>query len=160
MRFQLFVDEQVMDLFNDESIQLTRKIKDFNDVSKVYSDFTQSFMIPASDRNNKILSHWWNIDVVGGFDANKKISAHIEIDSIKVFKGCIEVVDVTFEQLQPTQYSVAFYGDVKNLSTVMGEDTLQDLNTDDFNHERTSQNIVNSWSGNLLSGNVVYPLGS
>lgn len=158
MRFQLFIDEQVVDLFQDESIKLTRKVKDFNDVSKVFSDFSQSFMIPASDHNNKILSHWWNIDLVDGFDANKKVDAHIEIDSIRVFKGCIEVVDVLFENLEPKQYSVAFYGDVKNLSTTMGEDTLQDLDTDAFNHERTNTNVVNSWSGNLLSGKVVYPV--
>lgn len=158
MRYQLYIDGKSVDLFSDESLQLTRQLKDFKDIKKLKSDYTQGFKIPASDRNNDILKHWWNIDLVDGFDANKKVNAHIEIDSMVVFTGVIEVVDVLFKNLSPQSYSVTFYGDVKKATTLMGVDTLQDLDTDDFNHTRNSSNITGSWSGNLFSGKILYPV--
>ena len=158
MRYQLYIDGKSVDLFSDESLQLTRQLKDFKDIKKLKSDYTQGFKIPASDRNNDILKHWWNIDLVDGFDANKKVNAHIEIDSMVVFTGVLEVVDVLFKNMSPQSYSVTFYGDVKKATTLMGADTLQDLDTDDFNHTRNVSNITSSWSGSLLSGKILYPV--
>jgi len=37
-----------LELFNDEKIELTSSIQNIQDISKVYTDFTQSFTIPAS----------------------------------------------------------------------------------------------------------------
>lgn len=158
MKYQLYIKGKSVDLFSDESLQLTRQLKDFKDITKLKSDYTQGFKIPASDRNNSILSHWWNIDLVSGFDANKKVNAHIEIDNMVVFTGVIEVVDVLFKNMSPSSYSVTFYGDVKKATTAMGVDTLQDLNTDAFNHTRNVSNITSSWSGSLLSGKILYPV--
>ena len=158
MRYQLYIEGKSVDMFSDESLQLTRQLKDFKDIKKLKSDYTQGFKIPASDRNNDILNHWWNIDLVDGFDANKKVNAHIEIDSMVVFTGVIEVVDVLFKNMSPQSYSVTFYGDVKKATTLMGADTLQDLDTDAFNHTRNVSNITSSWSGSLLGGKILYPV--
>ncbi len=158
MRYQLFIDGKSVDMYADESLNLVRQLKDFKDVSKMTTDYTQTFKIPASDRNNGVLSHWWNIDIIDGFDANKKVDAHIEIDSLQVFTGIIEVIDVSFTNGAPMNYSVTFYGDVKKVTSAMGIDTLQDLNMNYLNHTRNVTNIDNSWSGNLFSGKILYPV--
>ena len=43
-----------IELFQDEKISLTSSIQNVNDISKVFTDYSQSFTIPASDNNNKI----------------------------------------------------------------------------------------------------------
>ena len=49
-------DFQQVDLFEDETISVTSKIQDIRDISKVFTDFSQSFTLPASKKNNKIFN--------------------------------------------------------------------------------------------------------
>ena len=49
---------QAVDLFEDETISVTSKIQDIRDISKVFTDFSQSFTLPASKKNNKIFKHF------------------------------------------------------------------------------------------------------
>jgi hypothetical protein len=46
MRFSLVIEGRPVDLFNDETIQLTRAIKDFL-TTAARTDFTQQFNIPS-----------------------------------------------------------------------------------------------------------------
>ena len=57
-------DYQRLDLFKDEKISITSQIGNANDIGKLYTDYTQSFTIPASKTNNQILSHWYESSVM------------------------------------------------------------------------------------------------
>ena len=52
-RLQLYIDGQRVDLFKDESVSLTQTIKNVKDLKKVFTEFTQTFSVPASSVNNK-----------------------------------------------------------------------------------------------------------
>jgi len=45
---------QQVELFDDESVQLTQSIQDIRDIEKVFTDYTKTFDVPASKNNNKI----------------------------------------------------------------------------------------------------------
>ena len=47
IRFSLQIDGTPVDLFNDESIPLTRQLKDLMNLSTVWTDYTKDFQIPA-----------------------------------------------------------------------------------------------------------------
>ena len=47
--------DRKIDLYGDETIQITSTLQDLKDVGKVFTDFSQSFTVPASDENNCIL---------------------------------------------------------------------------------------------------------
>ena len=49
-----------IELFDDEKISVTSSIQNVNDISKVFTDYSQSFTIPASANNNEIFRHWSN----------------------------------------------------------------------------------------------------
>lgn len=51
---------QSVDLFEDETISVTSKIQDIRDIGVVFTDFSQSFTLPASKNNNKIFKHFYN----------------------------------------------------------------------------------------------------
>ena len=72
-------DYDRVDLYSDETIELTSKIQDLRDIGKIFTDFTQSFNVPASDTNNKIFRHFYNFNITGGaFDSRKKREAIIQ----------------------------------------------------------------------------------
>ena len=59
-KVQLYIEDQRVDLFSDETIEVTSTIQDFRDISKVFTDFSMPFTVPASNTNNKIFKHFYN----------------------------------------------------------------------------------------------------
>ena len=53
VEIQLYIGGKQVELFKDESITLTQSIQDIRDISKVFTDYTRTFNVPASKNNNK-----------------------------------------------------------------------------------------------------------
>ena len=47
-----------LDMFDFESIELTSSIKQVKEIDQVFTDFSQSFTVPASNNNNRIFFKW------------------------------------------------------------------------------------------------------
>ena len=52
-----------LDLFDDEEITINLSVQNVQDISKVFTDFTQSFTVPATAWNNAIFQHYYRSDV-------------------------------------------------------------------------------------------------
>ena len=112
---------QQMEMFSDETITITSKIQDVRDISKVFTDFTQPFTVPASKENNKLFQHWYNFNVdliytdsvlTSGFDNRIKRDALLEIDYSPYKRGKIQLESVNLRNNQPYSYSLVFYGNM------------------------------------------------
>jgi len=77
---QLYIGTDRVEMFEDESVSITQSIKNAKDISKVFTTFSREFTVPASKTNNKIFKHYYNYDVVGGFDARSRVDATIELN--------------------------------------------------------------------------------
>lgn len=155
-RFSLVIDGIPVDLFNDESIVITRQIKDLLELSANKSDFTQQFVIPSSPTNDAIFQNYFDENsVFTGWNAYYKLDADIFVNGLPIFVGCIELTGVTFRDGLPRQYNIVFYGTTKNVFVDWGEKTLIDADWSDYDHDVTLANVTSSWTGGLLSGDVV-----
>ena len=56
----LYVDGTRVDMFKDETINVTSTIQNVKDIAKIFTDFSQSFSLPASKVNNKLFKHYYN----------------------------------------------------------------------------------------------------
>ena len=59
----LYIEGIKVDLFKDENISLTSSIQDISDISKIFTDFSKSFALPASKTNNKLFKHYYTSDI-------------------------------------------------------------------------------------------------
>ena len=118
-----------IELFDFEEINITNKIQDIKDISKVFTDFSQQFTIPASSHNNKIFKHYYNFDIIDGFDARIKLDAIIKINGINYREGRITLSGSSLKNNIPYSYSVVFYGKTVSLNELMGDDKLELLGT-------------------------------
>lgn len=118
---------QRLDLFGDESISLTSTIQNVKDISKVFTDFTQSFSVPASKRNNKLFKHYYNGSFINGFDGRKKRDGLLQINNIDFKKGRIAIEEVEMKNNNPYAYKIFFYGETVSLKDVIGDDQLDSL---------------------------------
>jgi hypothetical protein len=158
MRFSLVIEGRPVDLFNDETIQLTRAIKDFL-TTAARTDFTQQFNIPSTAVNDPIFQNYFDENsVLSGWNAFLKLDAIIYIHSIPIFNGCIELTGVEFKNGLPRQYNLIFYGQGKTAIADFGEKTLPMVDWSAYNHTVNYTTVIDSWFGNLLSGKVLYPV--
>jgi len=124
---QLYIGGEQADLFKDESISVTSTIQNVKDIAKVFTDYSQSFTIPASKTNNKIFKHYYNSDIINGFDAQTKVDATLEINYLPFREGKLRLDEVQLKSNKPYAYKVTFFGNLVNLKDLFGEDELDGL---------------------------------
>lgn len=157
-----------IELFDDEKISITSSIQNVNDISKVFTDYSQSFTIPASDNNNEIFRHWYENALDNGFDQRQRYAGYIEIDT-QVFRiGKWQLESATIKNNRVEDYKLTFYGVLKSLTDKFGEDKLKDiaeLNDYTINYSGTTvQNKITTTSDSdilfpLITSNRVWQYG-
>ena len=143
---QVYIEGQRLDLFKDETISITSSIQNISDISKVYTDFSQSFTVPASKNNNQIFSHYYNNDITGGFLARNRVAASIEINHVPFRIGKIQLEGSEIKNNEADNYKITFYGDVVTLKDSFGTSKLADLNLEGLQLDVTYSNILSNLS--------------
>ena len=138
---QLYIQGQRVDMFKDESVSITQSIKNVKDLGKIFTEFTKTFTLPASKANNKLFKHYYNFDIVGGFDARTKKSAIIELNHLPFKKGKIKLDGVELKNRKPYMYKVTFYGNTVDLKDIIGDDKLSSLDLSPFNQEYSATRV-------------------
>jgi len=76
-KLQLYISGERVDLFKDEQVSISLSQQDIKDPAKIFAEFTKTFTIPASKNNNKIFEHYYNFNIINGFDARNKVASNI-----------------------------------------------------------------------------------
>ncbi len=160
MEVQLYIKGQKIDLFEDEKISINLSVKNINDLSKVLTDFTQSFNVPATKNNNAVFEHWYNADIDGTFNVNIRVEAYLEVNSLPFRYGSVQLDSAKLKDGLPYSYSCTFYGAGVSLSDLFGEDELKDLDSlSSFDHDYNYTNVITAMTeDNLFNGDVYYPM--
>lgn len=164
-RFKIYrSDYQRLELFKDEKISVTSAIANANDIGKVYTDFSQSFTIPASKVNNQILSHWYESSIDDGYDHRQRYDAYLEVDTQRFRDGNIQLEKANKKNGFIESYSVTFYGNLTQLKDKFKDAKLRDLVSlngvnwwDLLNHTYNSTEIKNRITATTAQS-VYYPL--
>jgi len=159
-RLQLYIGNDRVDLFKDETVSLTQTIQNVKDIAKVFTEFTQTFAVPASSVNNKIFQHYYNFDIDFGFDARNKADAKLELNDLPFKNGKIKLNSVDLKNNVAHTYNITFFGNTVNLKDVLGDDLLSSLGAlDDNSQVYAYQDIVDILQGFPTgNNNIVVPL--
>ena len=128
-KLQLYIGTERVDLFKDETVSLTQTIQNVKDIAKIFTEFTKTFSLPASNVNNKIFQHYYNFDILNGFDARNKVSATLELNTIPYKTGFVALQGVDLKNNSPHTYRITFYGNTVNLKDILGDQQLSGLAT-------------------------------
>jgi hypothetical protein len=150
-------EPQRVELFSDETISVTSSVQNVNDISKVFTDFSQSFTIPATPYNNRIFKHWYENSVDNGFDARTRKNAFIELDYASFRKGKVQLEKASFKNGQIDNYQITFFGALVSLKDTFGGKFLKDLNLSAYNFSYTGTVVKNRVIGGA-GNDVMFPL--
>ena len=173
----LYIGSEIVDLFQDEQININCSVQDVNDISKVFTDYTQNFTVPASDKNNDIFKYYYNVDIDNGYNNLVKADARIELNYIPFRLGKVKLNKVNMTDGRPHSYDITFYGNVVKLSDVFGTDELSVFSGSsgsgytngelayldhpyDFNNVfyGARDGVVTGSDTNVYNGDIIYPL--
>jgi hypothetical protein len=155
---QVYIEGQRIELFNDETINVTSSIQNVQDLSKTYTDFSQGFTVPASSHNNAIFEHWYQSDVNATTDPNLRKDGFIEIDLTTFRKGKIQLDGAVVSNGKPSAYKITFFGEGVTLKDLFGEDLLSDLDYTALSHDYTSAQVKLRIEDNTNAYDVKWPL--
>lgn len=159
---QLYIDGQRIDLFSDESIQITSSIQNIRDISKIFSDYTLPFSVKASRNNNVVFKHYHDGDIINGYDARFRSDAVLELNYTPFRTGTVRLNKVLMRNDKAYAYDITFFGSTVTLPNLLGEDKLDSLTyLDNYNHAWNDSNILNGFvSGLTLNSQslaIIYP---
>ena len=156
---QVYIEGQRLDLFEDEQINVTSTQQNVQDISKVFTDFSQSFSVPASVKNNEIFHHFYENDIDSTLDFNTRRNGNIEIDYTPFRTGKISLEKAEVKNNQAYSYQITFYGDVVSLKDKFAEDKLVDLTLlNIYAHPYTAAELKNRITDGTTNYVVRYPL--
>ena len=157
-KLQLYIGYDRVDLFNDESVSLTQTIKNVKDIAKIFTEFTQTFAVPASSVNNKIFKHYYNSNIEFGFDARIKVDARIELNDLPFKEGKISLQGVELKNNLAHTYKITFFGNTVNLKDILSDDQLSGLSFSTFFNKEYSYNDVKLFMTPGSTTQMIVPL--
>jgi len=146
-----------IDLFDDEKISVTSSIQNINDIAKTYTDFSQTFTVPATKQNNKIFRHWYENSNDYPFSTLIKSNAYIEIDTIPFRKGKIQLESANVVNGQAQDYSITFIGTLGQLKDIFAGKYLKDLNDTTYDFIYSAGYVGNRVFTSISEG-IMFPL--
>ena len=168
-KLQLYINQNIdqdltpiyvrMDLFSDESVSITQTIQNVKDIAKIFTEFTQTFSLPASKTNNKLFRHYHNFHIDGTFDGRRKRKAKIELNNIPFKTGFVKLEGVETKNNIAHTYKITFFGNTINLKDVLGDDELGSLSgLGSLDTDYTYAQIKSKIEATLSGSNLCVPL--
>jgi len=153
---QIYIEDQKVEMFDYESVVITDTIKDVRDVSKIFTEYSQTFSLPASRVNNKIFKHYYENNIADGFDSRIRVPAKLELNSIPFKNGYIKLEGVDLRDNKAHTYRITFFGNTVSLKDLLGDDLLSSLTwLSNFNLDYTPTNIetyLTTSTNNIVDG--------
>lgn len=158
MFVKIYIGNDRLDLFKNESIELTSSVANINDITKNTTDYSKSFTVPATHINNRIFKHYYDANIDNAFDARIKHDGRIELDGLPFKFGKWKLDKVSVKQGRPYAYTINFFGNLVSLKDKLKNYELKDLDLSAYNHTYNSTNVKTGLTSSLSSGAIIYNL--
>ena len=140
-----------LDLFPNEVISFTLAINDLASIENRQGNYSNQFTIPATANNSSILGYADKLNFVSGFKPTKSREARLLIDGLEIQRGFIQV-----EQYDDTskEFTISFFSGNTDWIDDIGDKSLRDLDTSDYEHVYDVANITASFTN---TEGYIYP---
>jgi hypothetical protein len=119
-------DFYLLDLEPNEAINFKLTVKDLGDITKIFSPFTQSFKIKATDKN-KILCGFIGNEKILRANNTGEFDSLIYISGFLFQSGKLSFEESSYEFQEQKEFSTTFSSTVSGLVDKLGDSTIQDL---------------------------------
>jgi hypothetical protein len=162
----------VLDIFQDESFEVTYSINTIKDISQSNGSYTKTISLPDTPKNRQVFGYATNLStnlefnsttsftpVANRYNPNKKLRCNVLEDGINVLEGYIQLTKYLINEYNKSIEAV-IYADNTSFYINMGDKLLTDIDFSEYNFTFNLTSITQSWSNDLFSYNrgVYFPL--
>jgi hypothetical protein len=147
-----------IDLQGNESVKLNFRLNDIRDFTSVKSSYSRSITIPGDDNVNKIFKNIFSIGVDGIYDQNKIVRCSIDVDTLNIMKGSLQLTKISYNKENNIQYNVVIYDEFDSLIKSIGDKKLTDLPLSGYSHIYNKPAITETWRDSAYQLPYYYPL--
>lgn len=148
-------NDTILELYEEQSVSIRKRFAEIENISKPMGSFSLSFRLPATEVNVGFFGAFYDGNN-SDFDAKKKVPASISIDTIPILSGNLQLKGTFTKADKFHEFEVVVFGEVVDLGREVGDTQLRDLDWSALEHQNNYANVVASWAGTLLSGDVRY----
>jgi len=160
-KLQLYIGTERLELFKDETVSFTQTLKNVKDISKIFTEFTKTFSVPASKNNNKVFAHYYNFHINSpyAFDARQKVNASLELNDLPFKTGKVKLEGVDLKNNLAHTYRITFFGNTVDLKDILGDNQLSSLTSlNSLNQVYTYAQVKSHLEQSSNNGNILVPL--
>lgn len=130
----------LIDTFVNETVSLNTKTLYTQDITAVFKGFTNDFSTAATPNNIKLYGYFGYTEQNAPTNVKKRAKLFLE-DGMLFREGIITIKGVAWNNGRPELFEQEFSDGQKNLTEILGDDTLSVLNTEGGNISWTTSDI-------------------
>ncbi len=155
---RLILDGTEVDLYENESVNLTLQFADVQNINSSTGSFSQTFRLPATDNNLDFFGPIDKASGVGVKNPKERIPAELVSGTTPILRGFCQIKAIYLQKEKYADIEVVFFAGAVDLRSQLAGKMLTDLNLSSYDHTLNMSNIQSSWLGSLYSGDVRYGL--
>lgn len=147
---EITINDSIIELSDNASITLSSTLMTIGKIDSLSGEYSFSFDIPTTPRNNRILGFKNDLDTLNKFNVNYNVV--INVDDTQIFQGSLLINSIDKENYKCN----VFINKTNTLTDIFGESTLNEIEWDvDY-----KQDITINEENAKENPEVIYPLVS
>lgn len=149
----------VLDVRDDVNFPLTFSVGEIRDITKRTGTFSKTIVLPATDNNNQLLNHYYDVNIdAGTFDITQLTRCQVLQNDVVILEDAIlQLIAVNKYQTtdayeQVANYEVLIKDTKAELFTAITNAELTDIDFSDLNHYAVSSSIISTYSFTQANG--------
>ena len=147
-----------LDVLEQTPIRVDISAIENSSIGEVFGAASQSFTLPGSRKNNRFFKHAYKVGVTGVPGLGESVPCWVISKSDTLIEGSLFLDEVVKTPAGGYNYQVTIVNNVVTFNELIKTVAVKDLDWDSYDHSFTTANITGSWSDNLFSGDIFYPL--
>lgn len=156
---KIVLQSGVLDVRDDVNFPLTFSVGEIRDITKRTGTFSKTIVLPATDNNNQLLNHYYDVNIdAGTFDITQLTRCQVLQNDVIILEDAIlQLIAVNKYQTtdayeQVVNYEVLIKDTKAELFTAITNAELTDIDFSDLNHYAVSSSIISTYSFTQANG--------
>lgn len=156
---KIVLQNGVLDVRPDVNFPLTFSVGEIRDITKRTGTFSKTIVLPATDNNNQLLNHYYDVNIdAGTFDITQLTRCQVLQNDVVILEDAIlQLISVNKYQTtdayeQVANYEVLIKDTKAELFTAITNAELTDIDFSDLNHYANSTSIIATYGFTQANG--------
>lgn len=156
---KIVLQSGLLDVRDDVNFPLTFSVGEIRDITKRTGTFSKTIVLPATDNNNQLLNHYYDVNIQAGtFDITQLTRCQVLQNDVIILEDAIlQLIAVNKYQTtdayeQVANYEVLIKDTKAELFTAITNAELTDIDFSDLNHYSNSTSIIATYGFTQANG--------